>query len=155
MVPDTHVLDLSASADHLSLYHRPPVLADRVQALFSQQDHVALSCPPVDHAPIPFFLADHEQECAHADRAHDATFHMIGCLDHCTRDNHMPMATSTLFLSSRQRKDTSNDLARVAPLLLYAAAFHDHAETCSTAFEMLHVYVVPMNVQHPSSDPFL
>ena len=92
--------------------------------------------PPVDHAPIPFFLADHAQECAHADRAHDVTFHIIGCLDRCIQDNHMPMAMSTLLSSSRQRKDTSNDLARVVPLLLCVAAFHDHAKTCSTAFEM-------------------
>ena len=91
--------------------------------------------PPVDHASIPFFLADHAQECAHTNRAHDTTFHMIGCLEHCIRDNHMPMAMSTLLPSSRQRKDTSNDLARVAPLLLYAVAFHDYAETCSTAFK--------------------
>ena len=114
-----------------------------------------MDLPPVDHAPIPFFLADHAQECAHADRAHDVTFHMIGCLDHCIRDNHMLMAMSTLLPSSRQRKDTSNDLARVAPLFVYAVAFHDHAETCATAFETLHVYVGPMNVQHPSADPFL
>jgi len=60
---------------------------------------------------------------------------MIGCLDHCIQDNHMPMAMSTLLPSSRQRNDTSNDLARVVPLLLYVAAFHDHAETYSTAFE--------------------
>ena len=65
----------------------------------------------------------------YADRVHDVAFHMIGCLDFCTRDNHMPKAMSTLLPSSRQRKDTSNDFARVAPLLLYAAAFHDHAET--------------------------
>ena len=148
-------MDLFASADHLALYHRPSAPADHVRVLFFQQDHVALSCPPVDHAPIPFFLADHAQECVHADMAHDVTFHMIGCLDHCIWDNHMPMAMSTLLLSSRQRKDTSNDLARVIPLLLYAVAFHDHAKTCSTAFETLHVYVVPMNVRHPSSDPFL
>ena len=106
-----------------------------MQALFSQQDHVALSCPPVDHAPILFFLADHAQEYVHADKAHDATFHMISCLDHCIRGNHMPMAMSTLLPSSRQRKDTSNDLAHVVPLLLYVAAFHDHARTCLTAFE--------------------
>ena len=149
------VLDLSASADHLVLFYRPSALANRVQALFSQQDYVALSCPPVDHAPIPFFLADHAQECAHANRAHDVTFYMTGCLDHCIRDNYMPMAMSTLLPSSRQRKDTSNDLASVAPLLLYAVAFHDHVETCSTAFETLHFSVVLMNVQHPSSDSFL
>ena len=94
-----------------------------------------MSCPPVDHALIPFFLVDHAQEYAHADRAHDVTFHMIGCLDHCIWDNHMPIAMSTLLPSSRQRKDTSNDLARVVPLLLYVAAFHDHAETCSIASE--------------------
>ena len=69
--------------------------------------------PLVDHAPIPFFLADHAQECPHVDRVHEVAFHMIGCLDHCTRDNHMPMAMSTLLPSSRQRKDTSNDFARV------------------------------------------
>ena len=104
---------------------------------------------------VPEGAAAVSEKCAHADRAHDVTFHMIGCLDHCIRDNHMPMAMSTLLPSSRQRKDTSNDLARVVPLLPYIAAFHDHAETCSTAFETLHVYVVPMNVQHPSLDSFL
>ena len=129
-------LDLSASADHLALCHRPPVLADRVQALFFQQDHVASSCPQSIMHRYLFFLADHAQECTHADRVHDVAFHMISCLDHRTRDNHMPKAMSTLLPSSRQRKDTSNDLAHVAPLLLYAAVFHDHAETCSTAFEM-------------------
>ena len=91
----THALDLSASADHLALYHRSSVLADHVRALFFQQDHVAWSCPPVDHAPIPFFLANHAQECAHAVRARDVAFHMIGCLNHCIRDNHMPMAERT------------------------------------------------------------
>ena len=59
---------------------------------------------PVDHAPIPFFLADRAQEYAHADWVHDVAFHMIGCLDHCTRDNHMPMAMSTLLSSSRQKR---------------------------------------------------
>ena len=111
--------------------------------------------PPVDHELIPFFLADHAQECAHVDKAHDVAFCMIGCLDHCIRDNHIPMAMSTLLPISIQRKDTSNDFAHIVPLLLYANAFHDHAETCSTAFETLHVYVVLMNVQHPSLDPFL
>ena len=91
--------------------------------------------PPVNHALIPFFLADHAQECVHVDRAHDVAFHMIDCLDHCTRDNYTPMTMSTPLPSSRQRKDTSSDLAHIVPLLLYVAAFHDHAETCSTAFE--------------------
>jgi hypothetical protein len=108
-----------------------------VQALFFQQDHVAWSCPPVDHAPIPFFLADHARECAHIDKIHqhDVAFYMMGCLDHCIRDNHMPMAMSTLLSSSKQREDTSNVLSRDVPLLLYAAAFHDHAETYSATFE--------------------
>ena len=91
--------------------------------------------PPVDHASIPFFLADHAQECAQIDRAHDMVFHMIGCLDHCIRDNHMPLAMSTLLSSSKQRKDTSNVLSHDVPLLLYAAAFHDRAETYSATFE--------------------
>ena len=93
--------------------------------------------PPVDHAPIPFFLADHAQECAHVDKVHqyDVAFCMIGCLDHCTRDNHMPMAMSTLLSSSKQRKDTSNVLSHDAPPLLCVAVFHGHARTCSTVFE--------------------
>ena len=91
--------------------------------------------PPSRSCTDIFLLADHAQEYAHIDRAHDVAFHMIGCLDYCTRDNHMSKAMSTLLASSRQRKNTSNDLARVAPLLFYAAVFHDHAETCSTAFE--------------------
>ena len=93
--------------------------------------------PPADHAPIPFFLADHARECAHVDRVHqhDVASYMIGCLDHCIRDSHMPMAMSTLLPSSRQRKDTSNDLSHDILPLPCATAFHDHAETCSTAFE--------------------
>jgi len=84
-----------------------------------------------------FFLADHVQECAHVGKInqHDMAFYMIGYLNHCTRDNHMPMAMSTLLPGSRQRKDTSNVPFHVVPLLLYAAASHDHAETYSTAFE--------------------
>ena len=61
--------------------------------------------------------------------------HGDGSLDHFIRDNRMPMAMSTLLPSNRQRKDTSNDLAHVVPRLLYVAAFHDHAKTCSTSFE--------------------
>ena len=79
-----------------------------MQAIFFQKDHVAWSCPTVDHAPIPFFLADHGQECVHVDRVHGVASYMIGFLDHCIRDNHMPMAISTPLLNSRQRKDTSN-----------------------------------------------
>ena len=41
-----------------------------MQAIFFQKDHVAWSCPTVDHAPIPFFLADHVQECAHINKIH-------------------------------------------------------------------------------------
>ena len=132
-----HAPDLYTSAYRLAPYHRPFALADHVRVPFFQQDHVAWSCPLVDHAPIPFFLADHVQECAHVDRVHqhDVASYMIGCLDHCTRDNHMPMAMSTLLPSSGQRKDISNDLSYDAPPLLCAAAFHDHAETYSTAFE--------------------
>ena len=126
-----------------------------MQAMFFQKDHVAWSCPTVDHAPIRFFLADHGQECVHVDRVHGVASYMIGFLDHCIRDNHMPMAMLTLLPNSRQIKDTSNYSFHDVPPLLYAAAFHDHAKTCSTAFETLHVYVVPMNVQHPLLDPFL
>ena len=46
-------LDLSASADRLALYHQPFVLADRALAFLFQQDHIAWSCPPVDHAQKP------------------------------------------------------------------------------------------------------
>ena len=93
--------------------------------------------PLVDHAPIPFFLADHEQEYTHVDRVHqhDVAFYTIGCLDHCTQDNHMPMAMSTLLPSSKQRKDTSNDLSHDVPPLLCAGIFHNHAETYAVAFE--------------------
>ena len=52
---------------------------------------------------------------------------MIGYLDHCIRDNHMPMAMSTLLPSNRQRKDTSNDLSHDILPLPCATAFHDHA----------------------------
>ena len=112
--------------------------------------------PPVDHAPIPFFLADHAQERARIDKIHqhDVAFYMIGCLDHCIRDNHMPMAMSTLLPSSKQRKGISNAPSHDVPPLLCAAASHDHTGTCSTAFEMRHVYVVLKNAQfllvHPS-----
>jgi hypothetical protein len=61
--------------------------------------------------------------------------YMIGFLDHCIRDNHMPMAMLTLLPNSRQIKDTSNYSFHDVPPLLYATAFHDPAETCSTAFE--------------------
>jgi len=61
---------------------------------------------------------------------------MIGCLDHCIRDNHMPMAMSTIIPSSKQRKDTSNDLSHGVLPLLCAASFHDHAEIYSATFEM-------------------
>ena len=97
-----------------------------------------MDLPPVDHAPIPFFLADHARECAHVDRVHqhDVASYMIGCLDHCIRDNHMQIAMSTLLPSSRQGKNTSNGLSHDVPPLLCAAAFHDHAKTYSTVFEM-------------------
>ena len=92
---------------------------------------------PVDHAPIPFFLANHAQEYAHVDMVHqhDVAFYMIGCLDHCTRDNHMPIV-SVLLPSSRQRKDIFNALSHDVLPFLCAASFHDHIETCSMAFEM-------------------
>ena len=93
--------------------------------------------PPSRSCTDTFFLADHAQEYAHIDRIHqhDVAFYMIGCLDHCIRDNHMPMAMSTLLPCSRQRKDTSDDLSHDIPLLLCAAAFHDRAETYSATFE--------------------
>ena len=128
-------LDPFASADHLAHYHQPSFLSNHVRELFFQHDHVAWSCPPVDHAPIPFFLADHAQEYAHVGKIHqhDVAFYMIGCLDHCTRDNHMSMAMSTLLPSSRQRKDISNAPSHDVPPLLCTAVSHGHAGTCSTA----------------------
>ena len=93
--------------------------------------------PPVDHASIPFFLADHAQEYAHVDRVHqnDVAFYTTSSLDHCTRDNHMRMAMSTLLPSSKQRKDISNAPFHNASPLLYAVVFHDHHGICSTASE--------------------
>ena len=93
--------------------------------------------PLVDHAPILFFLADHAQEYAHIDMVHqhDVAFYMIGCLDHCTRDNHMPMAMFTLLPSSKQRKDTSNVPSHDVPLSLCATAFRGQTGTCSAASE--------------------
>ena len=94
--------------------------------------------PPSRSCTDTFFLADHALECAHVDKVHqyDVAFYMIGCLDHCIRDNHVPMAMSTLPPNSRRRKDTSNDLSHDVPLLLCIAVFHNHVETYSAAFEM-------------------
>ena len=132
-----HVLDLDASADRPAPCHRPSVLADYVRALLFQQDHAAWSCPPVDHALISFFLADHAHEYAHVGKAHrrDVAFYMIDCLDHCIQDNHMPMAMSTLLSSSKQRKDISNALSHDVLLPLCAVVSHGHAKICSIAFK--------------------
>ena len=98
------VLDLYALVDHLALYHQPFALADHVQVFFFQQDHIAWSFPPVCRAYKSFFLAYHAQECAHIGVAHyhDVASYMIGCLDHYIRDNHLPMAMSTLLPCYRQ-----------------------------------------------------
>ena len=130
-------MDFFASIDNLAPCHQPSVPANRVRVLVFQQDHVVWSCPSVDHALISFFLVDHAQEYAHVDRIHqhDVVFYTIGCLDHCTRDNRMLMAMSTLLPSSRQRKDISNAPSRDVLPLLCAAASHGHARTCSTASE--------------------
>ena len=130
-------LDLCTSVDHLALGHRPSSQADQVHVFFFQNGHEAWSCPPVDHALISFFLADHAQEYSHIGKAHrrDMAFYMIDCLDHCIQDNHMPMAMSTLFYSSKQRKDISNAISHDVFPPLCAAVSHGHAEICSIAFE--------------------
>ena len=118
---------------------------------------MVLPSPPVDHAQISFFLADHAQKHVHvgATHPHDVASYMIGYLDHCIRDNYLPMAMSTLLPSSRQRKDTSNVPFHDAPPLLCVAATRGHAGICSTTFEMRHASVVPKNVRLPPADSSL